>query len=118
MNGQFSEPTGETNVDDPIMPTPEPDGDEMGSNGEICVPLQALAMPDQQDQMEAPVMGDKVQANIEGTVTRIEGENAYLKLDAVNGQKLDKEQTPSDTDAPDAGMAQLQGMAANMPEKY
>jgi len=78
---------------------------------EICVDLDSLSMPDEQEKMQAPEVGDKVQANIEGEVTRIEGNKAYVKMTAVNGQKVDDTAASSDADEE----ASLQAMAQQMP---
>jgi hypothetical protein len=61
----------------------------MGGN-EDCIPLAALNMPDDQEQMQAPGQGDKVQYTIEGTVSRIEGDNAYVTRESINGQPAPK----------------------------
>jgi hypothetical protein len=85
----------------------EPDGDE----NELCVPLEALAMAGEDDTMEKPEVGDKGQANIEYTVKKIEGDQAYLTLDALNGTKIAPPKGgPSDADK----FAELQQMAGQM----
>jgi hypothetical protein len=82
--------------------------------GELCVPLSALAMPDEGDQLANPEEGDKVTLQVEGKVGRIEGENAYITPETVNGQPVSKEAEP---DAGDQGenseqdYADLQEMA-------
>lgn len=78
----------------------EPDGDVPMSGGEDCVPLSALAMPDADngDQMANPEPGDKVSYTVDGAVTRIEGGNAYVKRDAVNGQPVGSPESTSDGD--------------------
>lgn len=98
------------NTDDAGMdaPTPEPTSPQ---SGEICVPLTALAMPDESEAMQPPADGDKVQGNFEATVSRTEGDKAYIKLDSINGEKLASEVPEA---APDE-LSQLQGMAANLP---
>lgn len=60
------------------------------SSGEVCVPLAAVALPGVGDQMGAvnPAPGDPVEFQATGTVTRIEGGNAYVKLDTANGQPV------------------------------
>lgn len=109
----------EENDQTPTPPQPgEPDGDEtpMGEN-QICVDLSALSMPDEQDQMQPPAVGDLVQANIEGKVDSIQGDKAYVTMTAVNGQPVeDEDEGPSDNDEQE--MANLQGMAEQMPERY
>lgn len=69
------------------------------SMSEDCVSLDALSMPDEQEQMETPEVGDKVQYSVEGEITRIEGNNAYVKKAAVNGQPVEH----SEPDADEAG---------------
>lgn len=98
--------------------------DEAGMNpGEDCVPLKSLAMPDpdQGDQMANPEVGDKVNYQVEGTVTRIDGDNAYVKRQSVNGEPVEDEEGGEDDAAPenpDAGdqneREQLGGMAEQM----
>jgi hypothetical protein len=63
------------------------------SDSEVCVPLSALAMPDGEngDQMANPEVGDKVTFTVDGAVTRIEGDNAYVEPEAVNGQPVEGE---------------------------
>lgn len=84
-------------------PAPEP---VMGM-AEICVPVSALAMPDEGDKMQNPRPGDSLQGTWEGKLSRIEGDNAYVSLTAVNDEKLDK---------PQDDFGELQSMAAQMPE--
>lgn len=88
-----------------------------------CVPLSALQMPDESEQMQAPEVGDKVQYTVEGTVARIDGDEAYVDRDTINGQPFDNkgpgDQNPaqSDQDSQDgdqgAGYGDLQQMAQN-----
>lgn len=100
----------------PGAPEVEPDADDAGMAGEVRVPLDSLSEPDEKDEMTPPGEGDKGQANIEYTVNRVEGVDAYIRLDAVNGNKLDQGAAPGSGD--DAEMAQLQGMAGQQPERY
>lgn len=84
---------------------------------EICVPTSALSMPDEQESMEAPEAGDIVQFNGEGKVTRIEGENSYVKLTAINGSPLKEDgsaqdEPGGDPESPDEGG--LEKMAADL----
>jgi hypothetical protein len=115
MNDKFSTAGDDLEGNDTMAPPPEPDGDEMGgmAENELCVDLQALAMPDESDQMQPPAVGDKVQANVEGTVSRITGDKAYVTMSAVNGQKV-AEAAP----APGDEEANLQQMAASQPDRY
>jgi hypothetical protein len=61
----------------------------MGGSMEMCVPLSSLGQPDEKDAMQAPAVGDPVTFTTEGTISRIEGGNAYVTPTAVNGQKVD-----------------------------
>jgi poly(3-hydroxybutyrate) depolymerase len=58
------------------------------SSTEVCVPLSVLAAPGEDDQMNNPAPGDVVQFQSEGQVTRIEGDNAYVNVQSVNGKPL------------------------------
>lgn len=101
---------------------PEPAADDQGhgpmSENEVCVDLDALAMPSgdgEGKEMNAPAVGDKVQMAIEGEVSRIVGSKAYVTMEAVNGQPVEQsEQEPND----DQELASLQQMAQGMPDKY
>lgn len=85
----------------------EPDSDEGMGEGEVCVPLKALTQPDQQDQMQTPAVGDSGTMTVDYIVTRIEGDNAYVKPNSVNGTALDDgeadEPTPDSEGGPDEG---------------
>jgi hypothetical protein len=82
------------------------------SHDEDCIPLSSLSMPDDQEQMQNPEVGDMVNYSVEGKVTRIEGENAYVQKTAINGNKVEG---GAAAPAPDE-MGQLEDMAKNMPE--
>jgi hypothetical protein len=83
--------TGMPEYSDPDAAPAAPD-DAMQSN-EDCIPLSALAMPDADngDKMANPAVGDHVGYQVEGSVTRIEGDNAYVKRESVNGQPVDEQ---------------------------
>lgn len=89
----------------PEASTPE---NSSAAGMEDCIPLEALAMPDESEQMQSPAVGDKVQYGVEGEITRIEGENAYVKKTAVNGQKVAAPAAPKDD------MAELESQAQGM----
>jgi hypothetical protein len=99
-----------------------PKSDEPMGSGEDCISLSSLAMPDAEngDQMANPTVGDKVNYQVEGTVTRIEGDNAYVKRETINGQPVDDEDSEAgeDPNAPDSDddqeREQLGGMADQM----
>jgi hypothetical protein len=78
--------------------------DNSMETGEICIPLAALASPDEGDQMVEPSNGDIVPFSGECKVNRTEGKNAYIKITAVNGQKLDKTPGPPGEDEEEASI--------------
>lgn len=89
---------------------PEPDMDEQsGGSMDMCVPLSSLGQPDEQDNMQAPAVGDPVTMTVEGSISRVEGPNAYITPTAVNGQKIEQS-TPA---MPEED--RLRQMAASMP---
>jgi hypothetical protein len=112
-----NKPTGETMSEGsdvpPMMDKPEGHGMNMQ---EDCVPVSALAQPGEDEQMNPPGIGDVVQYQKEGTVSRIEGDNAYVKVQAVNGKPVSAEDAKT-KDTPEmnsnAEFAQLQEEAAS-----
>jgi len=108
--------------DNPELDGPAPTPSEMGMKPEAsshsqedCVPVTALASPGEDDQMANPSVGDLVQYQKEGTVTRIEGDQAYVKVNSVNGKPLTAEDAKT-KDTPEMQsnqeFAQLQEEAA------
>ncbi len=67
------------------------------------MPLKSLAQPDNQEQMNTPGVGDSVSMQVDATVTRIDGDNAYVKPSAVNGTPLDAGETDEEEAAEPAG---------------
>jgi hypothetical protein len=92
---------------------------EAAGNMEVPVPLEALAMPGEDDKLENPAVGDPVQLMAEGTVTRIEGDTAFVSVKSVNGKPLSAEAAQT-TNTPDADgdneFAQLRSEAEQQPE--
>lgn len=86
---------------------------------EDCVSLSALAVPGEDEQMESPAVGDKVQYTTEGTITRVEGDQAYVKREAVNGEPV-KDVAPQEPAMPaeESDMNDLRSMAEKEPERY
>ena len=81
------------------MPMPEPGG------GHSCekdtVPLSALGMPDETEQLTPPEVGDEVNYSVAGKVVSISGQNAVIARTAINGQELGggmEKEEPSETD--------------------
>lgn len=52
------------------------------------VPLDALSMPDDQEQMQPPEVGDVVNYQVTGKVAAIEGNQAKIQRTSINGQEL------------------------------
>ena len=86
---EYNKPTGETMSEGSDVP-PMHEKHGMDSQ-EDCVPVSALSQPGEDEQMNPPSVGDLVQFQKEGTVTRIEGDNAYVKVNSVNGKPLTME---------------------------
>ena len=106
-----NKPTGETMSEGSDIP-PNPPMQKSSAMAEVCVPLKSLAMPGQDDQMNNPEMGDTVEFHAQGKVARIEGDNAYVSLETVNGEPVTAEASKvNDTAAPDE-YADLQQQAA------
>lgn len=96
----------------PLPPDAADDGSAGAMTGgmDMCVPLDSLKEPDEQQQMQSPEVGNNVVMTVEGTISRIDGQNAYVTPSAVNGQKLDQMQG---NQAPEGD--QLRQMAGAMP---
>lgn len=103
-------PTGETMSEGTELP-PLPEAP--GGAGEIAVPLAALAQPDDQERMNTPTEGDSVTLTVEATVTRIAGEQAFIRATSVNGQDV-AGQAPAEPDGDEGEGAALRGLAEQM----
>jgi hypothetical protein len=105
-------PTGETfseGSDTPPMPQ-DPMLSMMGAN-EQCVPVAALQQPDDSEQLVTPEVGDAVSYTVEGKISRIEGDKAYVTVETANGKPIaEKTEEPSADD----GLAALQQEAEGM----
>lgn len=116
-----NEPMGTSGMppnDDAIAPSSPASASEM----EMCVPVASLAMPGEDDKLNNPGVGDPVQMMAEGTVSRIEGENAYVSVKSVNGKPVDSEgamttNTPESDESGDNEFAALQQQASQMPQR-
>jgi len=53
------------------------------------VPLSALKMPDDQEQMTPPEVGDEVNYQVTGKVVSINGDQAVIERETINGQPFD-----------------------------
>lgn len=94
------------------------DGDSDMVGGEQCLPLSMLAQPDSEDQMQAPEVGDTGSMTVEYEVTRIDGQNAYIKPKAINGQPIPAEAekpTPEDEDESEGNSLRGEAEAMGQP---
>lgn len=82
-----------------------------GAASEQCVPLDALAMPDDADQMANPEPGDPVSYTVEGKVMRVSGDMAYVQPTAVNGKPVSEEKPGTPETDDESGMNDLQQAA-------
>lgn len=111
--------------DNPDLDGPAPTPSEMAnsdstmpvgaSSGAITltVPLSALAMPGEDEQMNNPAKGDPVHFHVEGKVSNIMGDTALVSVETVNGKPLTaKAAAVNDTPNEEAEYAQLRDMAA------
>lgn len=81
----------------------------------LCVPLSSLAQPDDREALQTPAAGDTVSLQVDATVDRIEGDQAYLTLTAVNGKPLEAEARPELPEAAEQREGEeLRGLAAEM----
>ena len=76
-----------------------------------------LAQPDDKEQMQTPAVGDSGTMTVDFTVTRVEGDNAYIKPNAINGQQIEAEEgegTPGEEEADAQEGSDLRGQAEQM----
>lgn len=60
------------------------------------VPVAALSMPDESEQMTPPEVGDEVTYQVTGKVTAINGEIATIERTSVNGQEIGSAEPDAD----------------------
>lgn len=61
-------------------------------NGELCVPAGALAEGGENGEAMTPGVGDTVEVQVTGRVTRTEDGEIYLQPTAVNGQPMESQE--------------------------
>lgn len=101
----------------------------------ITVPIASLTVSqDQSDSGQdssggfsgedvAPAMGDKVEFTVSGTVTSIDGENAQITPDSINGDPIGKSDTNPNTadnlnDAGSGGSTDMETHLRTMAAKH
>lgn len=104
--------------DEGAMPMPEaPEANEAPETApapastEQCIPVEALAMPDDKEQMATPEPGDLVTYEVQGKVSRVEGGMAYVSPEKVNGQDMPEAAEDPNTE-PDEDNQRANGFAA------
>lgn len=106
-------PTGETFSDgSDIPPELSAPGMAMPSANEQRVPVAALQQPDDQEALVTPEVGDMVNYTVEGRVSRIEGETAFVTVESANGKPIQSE-APAEMPPAD-GLAALENEAKGM----
>lgn len=80
-------PTDETMNEGSDLP-PQPADIEPAGNID-CVPLDALAMPDEKEQLTPPAVGDEVTYTVTGKVTAVTGGMATVERTSINGNSVD-----------------------------
>jgi len=84
-------------------PGKEPDTDAASdASTNDTVSLDALAMPDDQEQMQPPAVGDEVNYQVTGKVVSIQGDVATIAKTSVNGQPVDGSGDNDPTDGDDS----------------
>lgn len=53
-----------------------------------CVPVAAVSVPDEGEQMAAPEPGDTVRYEVEGKVDHVAGGHVYVDPATINGQPM------------------------------
>jgi hypothetical protein len=70
------------------MPIPEQPPEARGGAQRDEVPVDLLSMPDEEEQMTPPEVGDEVNYTVTGKVVRITGGRAVIERKTINGQDL------------------------------
>lgn len=94
---------------DPARPTPDGDPNALSDAANTdTVPLNLLSMPDDQEQMQPPGVGDVVNYQVTGKVVAIEGDMAKVERQSINGQELPgQDDEDNDNESPqDANQSQ------------
>lgn len=73
------------------------------------VPLDSLAMPDDQEQMQPPEVGDEVNYQVTGKVVAIEGNVAKVQRTSINGQEVPGQDDEADDASADQAAQQQEG---------
>lgn len=84
------------------------EGEDMGGGAmtekpgmELCVPAKSVSLEDANQNLTAPEVGDVVNFTVTGKVTRIEGGNAYITPETINGEDMGQDDTATDDTQPE-----------------
>lgn len=58
------------------------------NTAEVCVPLAAVSVNEDDNQQTAPSEGDSISVTLEGKVTRVEGDMVYFQPTTANGEPV------------------------------
>jgi hypothetical protein len=95
-----------------MPPIPIPQAPVAPPVAELPVPLASLSQPDDQEQLKTPAQGDTVSLQVDATVSRIEGETAFITPTAINGKPLEEANEtaqPAGLDEQEAGLREAMG---------
>jgi hypothetical protein len=82
-----------------------------GDDSYVCtVPLDLLS-----EDGVPPAEGDKVSYSVDGTVQSVDGNNANVEIDAVNGQPVEGSAAEEAGESPEEEASEDQGTGANKP---
>lgn len=73
------------------------------SSTELCASLDSLKV-----NGVPPAQGDSVSVTLDGTISRIDGDNAYITPAKINGQDVMKDDAEPDEGSEDSMMAMAQ----------
>jgi len=104
-------PTGETFSEGGDMTMP-PELMAAPTMNEQRVPVAALQQPDDSEALVTPEVGDMVSYTVEGRISRIEGDAAFVTVESANGQPI--QETGAGPEAPGDGLAALEQEAQGM----
>ena len=63
-------------------------GQDGGSQSKLYVPLDSLAQPDNDNNMQSPEVGDEFDMTVHAKVVSIEGDQACIQPISINGEPL------------------------------
>lgn len=82
----------------------EPD-EPAGAAEEVCVPLSAVAVNEDENASTPPDVGDDITVTLGGKVTRVEGDKIYFNPATANGEPIPANDENSGDDQPADPMA-------------